>query len=688
MIEISNNDVVLPAPARETEYRAAGSCIRNTGAGLCDRDDDFASAAPNSLVCPESNQPASEPIASNPPHIGDAASTSSPGALSDSAPVSFPTGTRKQDIEEATERARLCAEYLQLLKHFSGNQAAKKLGKAASWFSTMVPLYRSGGVAALLPRRRDCGTDESADAKLVTEGDIARIKAIFLKTNRGKNKGSKNFAIKAYCKAADCSEAFKEMVNRRWRARRLLLPPSVMKRIWISESTVCQYRNPTMASLDYLSAPGSAMWYTDPEDGQRKFIKPGQVIEADDATINFPVIVPWEMGGCPCSEKFGVKVARFQWLVAMDVGSRFVPAWTYVCRSKSSYRKEDPITLMNAVYRQYGEPKFWRFERHIWESNAVKKRVGMAGSQLWTVYSPHQKPFIEGLYNKTWTILSLEDGQVGRYRGEMEKENDFLMAAQQGRLDPRGTFPLLSQTISAFQTAIGEHVSGMIRSKEYGEWIPAERWEQRQMEKPIVDLDWLAAPLVKRWTVQGNTVGGQVRLFDGYSAPFRFAAEWLTPFHGARVDCHFDPTQARCSAVATLAEDFGGRAAGELLGTVHLVNECASYARLVLEWGDDDRGLGRKIRAQSASAMRREVRVIGEDGKFAGSTSEIRDGLGNSAKIESFQTGTNGKKIYVLDPDKKFQPKAESTSKEQEFPAARTRRRSRELFAESETVNP
>lgn len=723
MIEISESEVVPSFPTRAestaeqtanamplsglppacdlnecASHECASGEVRNTTfsirpAGVDGRDN---RGAGEDLVCPESSQKtASENIASNPPHIGDAASESSPGAHCDGAPV-FRPGTRIQDIEEATERARLCREYLRLTgkgqdqgsagasPYLSGNEAAKQLGKAASWFSAMVPLYRSGGVAALLPRRRDCGTVESADAKLVSEGDIARIKAILQRTNRGKNKGSRNYAIRKYCEVADCPPAFKEMVMRRWRENKLLLPPSVIKKIWISVATFSQFRSPTAASLDFLSSPGSAMWYTDPEDGKRKFIKPGQVIEADDATINFAVIVPWEMGGCPCSEKYGVKVARFQWLVAMDVGSRFVPAWTYVCRSRSSYRKEDTVTLMNAVYRQYGEPKFWRFERNIWEALLVKRRIQTAGSRLWTVYSPHQKPFIEGLFNKCWTIMSLEDGQVGRYRGEMEKENDLLMRAQQGQFDPRGTFPLLKNAIGAFETALGEHHTGIIRSQEYGEWVPMERWEKRAMDKPLVDLDWLAAPVVRKWTVRGNLVGGQVKLVDSYSAPFDFSAPWLTQYHGAKVNCHFDPTVPRCTATVTLAEPFQDRAAGELLGNVHLVNECASYARLVLSWGDDDRGLGRKMKTQAANALRREVRTIGEDGKIAASTSEVRDGLGNSAKVETGKT-------YVLDPDKKFVPKSssrEQAQEPQEDLPARPRRRIRDLYAESETVNP
>jgi hypothetical protein len=647
---------------------APGNSARNTqteGTGLCGDRTIAASAVPSTFEG-EEIRARQEPC---PTETLDHVMT----------PRDFPPGTRMDDIKEAQARALLCEQYLDLCKTMSGNQAAMSLGKSPSWFAGeqgMLAKYLGGGLSGLLPRRRECGAKPSDEAKLVSEGDIARIKAILLKSNRAKNKGSRDWAIRQYAKAADCPAPLREMVQRRYREGKLLLPPSVLKRIWISETTVSQYRNPTNASLDFLSAPGSTMWWTDPENGERRFILPGQVIEADDATINFPVCVPWEMGGCPCSEKYGVKVARFQWLVAMDVASRFVPAWTYVCRAKSSYRDEDTVTLMNAVYRTHGEPLFWRFEHGVWASNKVKQRIQFTGSQRWPVWSPHQKPYIEGLWNKMWTYLSLEDGQVGRYRGEMEKENDLLMAGQQGRRDPRGTFPLLSRAIAAFESSIGDHHAGIIRSKDYGEWIPAERWERRQMQKPAVDLDWLAAPFVRRWKVSGNVVGGAVRLFDSYSAPFQFSAEWLPQFHGAYVNCHFDPTVPRCSAVVSLAEDWRDRKAGELLGTVQLVNECASFARLVMQWGDDDRGLGRKIRAKAQGAMRREVRTIGADGTFRSGTSEIRDGQGNSAKVE------RGESLVPAAPETNSGG-TPLPQRREEFPAT-TRRQRRDLFAETE----
>jgi hypothetical protein len=561
----------------------------------------------------------------------------------------------------------------------SGNEAARVLGRSPSWFSEMVRRYRREGLAGLLPRRRECGRKASPEAELLTEGDVARIRFILLKSNRASFRsatpGSKAFAVRKYATMPDCPEALRKLIEERYRAGKTVLPPSALNRIQVSRATFGQYRSPKNAALDLLQAPGSSMWMGDFTEGnegneapsggaldgtegeqeqeqgaraRRRFIRAGEVVEADDASINFCAVVPWEMGGCPCSERHGVKVARFQLLLAIDVGSRKILGYTYVARPKGSYRAEDVVTLQNAVARRHGEPSFWRFERGVWESAKVQRRVRIGGSRLWTVYSPHAKPFVEGVFNKLWTLLSLERGQIGRFRGEMEEENRVLTSCLSGATDPRRYFCTLKEVLEALDGAIAWHNESIIRSERFGEWVPNERWESHQGARPnrrfSTELEWLAAPFEKEWRVRGNTVGGQIRLFDGCSLPFTFGAEWLPNFDGVKVRALFDPMMARCSAMLLLGQDFAGRRTGEVLGTALLIDECASYARLVLEWGDDDRAAGKSASARAQGAMRREVRVVSKDGKMGGSEdgttsvgaiTEIRDGLGRSVKVET-----------------------------------------------------
>lgn len=563
------------------------------------------------------------------------------------------------DDAEAQAKAALCEEFLRRVRGgMTARDAARSLSKSPSTFSgaeSLLARYQAGGLAALRPRRSDCGRKPEV---AVPAWFIPAAKAFYLKTNSTWSRGSVPEAIRRTISLPECPPNLvgkilaatgcdimpvcppdlRDLVLAREAAGKPLLPERIMRQISAPEAVVVQSRNATDASLDYLSAPGTMMWYTD-ASGHRRFIRSGDWVEADDATINFPVVIPWTIGGCPCSDKYGVKVGRFQWLVARDVGSRAFLGYTYVVRPRASYRREDILALFRAVCRAHGIPRGWRLERGTWESRMVQDAVRLMGSQLWNVYSPHNKPFIEGGFDDLWTKLSVLDGQVGRFRGEMETENNLLTACQAGRRDPRQDFPSLAGALAAFDQAIGELNRQWINSDLYGRWQPEERLAQHLAADPLpalsVESEYLFAPFVGEWTVRGMLVGGKVPLFEGLSVPFDFAAEWLPRFTGARVKAFFDPSEARCSATLVLAQNHGTHRAGEVLGTAIQINEVAGYARLAMGWGDDPASLGRRVRQQAASALRREVRAILPSGRKAVSVSEQRDGLGAKAVIDS-----------------------------------------------------
>ncbi len=406
----------------------------------------------------------------------------------------------------------------------------------------------------------------------------------------------------------------------RERAGQPLVPPRIARQIALSPALVRHHRNPKSAALDYLNAAGSMFFFHDPLTGERRPPRPGEVIEADDATINFPVCVPWTLGGDPCSDRFGVKVGRFQWLVSIDAARRFVTAWTYVMRPRASYRGEDALSLMRAHCRQHGVPLQWRFERGVWNCHLVRDAIDAMGSHLHTVWSPHQKPYIEGLFNTLWTKLSVHfpGADVGRFRGETEEANRLLAACRNGQRDPRRHFPMLNDALAAFAAVIDEKNRTPVNS-QIGRWIPAEAWAARDA-KNIRRLDasseWIFAAYTREWTVSGMNVGGRVRLFEDLAVPFDFYADWLVHFKGARVRVHFDPAATDCRATIVLLQNWnsGGHAhrhrAGDVLGTAEQINDVAGYARLVLGWAEDSRDAGRLARQRAETALRRETRAI------------------------------------------------------------------------------
>lgn len=579
----------------------------------------------------------------------------------------------QDEYAEAQERANLCESFLQYCRGgFSMNQAAKLVGKSASYFSgnnSMLARYQRGGVEALIERRTNAGA-KIGDLSAAIEAlpwFLPAARLFYLYSNRSQGCGSvpeavrrtlslpsvpvgwKKAEIYRLMKAIgaeqvlpECPPELREACLARERAGQSLVPQRIARKITVNRAVVDQYRNPREAGLNYFNSPGGMRLVTDHGvEGCKRLARAGEIIEADDATINFPVCVPWNRDGSndPCVQKYGVKVARFQWLVSVDVGTSFVTGYSYTARPKGSYRAEDITSLMKTICRQHGIPRQWRFERGAWESKLVKAAIARMGSSLDTVYSPHCKPFIEGLFGVLWTKLSVHfpGGHMGRFMGEEREANLLLAACQQGHKNPRKYFPMLKTAIAAFDEVIAEKNRTPVNTDGHGRWIPEERWEAEKslaLRPMHAETEWMFSPFVREWKVKGMLVGGKVPMFEGISVPFDFSAPWLTQFHGAKVKCHFDPRDPKCAAMVVLAERFNHQPAGTVLGLASQVNQTAGYVRLVMGWGDDPATAGLKARQQAASQMRREVRAVLPRGARGGvAESEVRD-VNTVTKVE------------------------------------------------------
>jgi hypothetical protein len=534
-------------------------------------------------------------------------------------------------------------------------EAAADLGVALASLSRWVAAVRREGLAGLAPKPR--GRRANCDLSRAIRSlpwFIPAARFFYLHTNRARGQGSVPEALRRVIALPELPVGWSDAVRARFLksiglaevpacpedlraeiAQRLAghwpVPFSIAREIRIAPALVRWHRNPREESLR-LEAPGALFFIR--EGDARRPVRPGEVIEADDATINFPVIVPWELGGDPCSDRWGCRVGRFQLLLAVDAASRFVPAWEYVIRPRSSYRAEDILALMHAHVVEHGAPRAWRFEQGAWKSKLVQHAARAVGSKLVTVFNPHSKAFVEGLINPLWTKLSVQfpDAQLGRFRGEHREAALELEAVRRGHRDPRGLFPDVNTALRAIEAVIAEKNATPVRS-DVGQWIPRERWEQRERRVQMVFDDWMFAPFVREWKVRGCLVGGRVRIFEDLAVPFDFSAPWLHEFDGARVRCHFNPYADKCRAMLVLLESRGSHRAGDQLGYADQVNEIAGYTRLVLGWGEDPAEAGRLAKQQAAAAMRREVRAVAATGRgFA--RSEARDGVARAAVLD------------------------------------------------------
>lgn len=484
-----------------------------------------------------------------------------------------------------------------------------------------------------------------------------------------------------------CPDDLRESILSRERAGKKMVSEKIAKSIALPPHVVEQYRRPHETDLNYLQAPGTMMIIR--RNGTQEFARAGDILEADDGSINFPVCIPWATpnGGLisetPCSAKFGVIVGRFQWLRSIDVATRFRPGWTFVARPRGGFRGADVLSLMRGLTLQYGAWEQYRFERGVFKSNLVKRAVDLIGSRLHTVFSPHSKPFIEGAFNQDWTKLSVHFPQcdIGRYRGDTEEANKVVQACRAGRQDPRRVFPMLKDAVAAFAAITEEENRTLVKSRNSGQWVPEEKWKRETGERPLrqlADADaFMFEPYAMEWTVKGMLVGGRVPLFDDMSVPFEFTAPYLHEFNGAKVRLHFDPSAPKCIATPVLLQDWQGHRAGEVLPRLQQVNETTSYIRMVLGWGDNVGTAGLKAKQQSAVAMRREVRAVMPGGRSGYSRSELKT-VDTFTSVERSavgqQTEPDGKQISaarfaenLLEVETREQKRARQTAEIESF---------------------
>jgi len=367
-------------------------------------------------------------------------------------------------------------------------------------------------------------------------------------------------------------------------------------------------------------------------------LRAGERQSWDDGTINMVCWVPWSIGGCKCSDRWGVKVGRFQTLLGIDDAWDYIPGFSFVMRAQGSYRAFDVAGAMGRAWMDDILPESANLERGVWESNRAEQFYKFTGVQVNHVYSPNHK-LVEPLWGRLWTEMSLYGGQVGRYRGEMERENALLMKCQAGTQDPRQCFPSLLDALNAIERGLLIQNSEPKESRKYGKWIPQERYAEQLAERPRKALDremsWLLAPEVHRWKVKRNgVVGGQVRCPLGPSIPYYFACDHLWDFIGARVDVHFDPYLSPIRATITLAEPHRGRPAGTIVSTkAECIVDVPMLQRLGDAWSHEENDgvpLEKALRYRQAyfQAVRTEWRSFTPEGKRKNMFSAVDDGAG------------------------------------------------------------
>lgn len=412
------------------------------------------------------------------------------------------------------------------------------------------------------------------------------------------------------------------------------MPVEVRRALRASPAAVAYYRDGRAIALHGPHATGCMRLTQDPETGIWRRYQAGECWSMDDGSVNFNLCVPWPWGGDPCSEKWGVRIGRFQFLPALDSATNFCPGWGFAVRMRDSYRSEDIVWTMSGIMRACGYmPRYLTIEGGAWQADRTIAFLDAAGLDWIDTKGRPRGKLVENWFNDLWTTLSMEtDGQIGRFRGEMLHENQLAQRCREGSIDPRKNFPMLEPALNSIERAVAHKNTKMVHSSTYGSWIPSEMHAAGIAAMPraqlATGLEHLCARERHELTVRRfGQVAATADSPLGERLRYHFAAPELAAFQGAKVWVHFDPFAERVTATCALAHRFADQPEGAVICRNAPTLSMAPVVRrqggvIMLEFSD---AASAAVAARKAAqqVVRRELRAVSLDGQRTVAVSEI-----------------------------------------------------------------
>jgi hypothetical protein len=383
----------------------------------------------------------------------------------------------------------------------------------------------------------------------LTPADLREIQAHYLKTNRNKKEGSILLSWVRFCESRP---ALSHLVENHMPAT--TIPTAVIEACRQAKPLVGPARGGA-PRLRHESAyvPGTMRRH----HAKQMRLMAGDRASIDDATRNVACWIPWPWGGCPCSEKYGVRLGRWQTLIVHDDATSYVPFVSSVFRWQQSYRSTDAAA---AIYRTETDVlKFdhWSIEGGVWQAKRTLEIL--AGRFISAKGRPNQK-LVENWIGRLWNIMAGQPGDVGRHRGEMKSASELYVKARQGRVDPRDHFMSLSDAQQALYASIDYLNEKRIDSRTYGTWVPKDRWISDLAESPRAARSDADSFLIRPVAETRKVIRGSISITEdgplGVPMVWKFIADWLWNYEGRQVTAYFDPlSEWPVQAVVTLAGD-------------------------------------------------------------------------------------------------------------------------------------
>ena len=371
----------------------------------------------------------------------------------------------------------------------------------------------------------------------LSPSDLRVIQSYYLPTNRNKKDGSILLAWVRFCEGrADLSHLVRDHMPA------TTIPTAVRDACRMAKPLVGAARGGAPRLLHESAYVPGTMRLT--PDGSRRLWS-GERASVDDATRNTACYIPWPWGGCPCSEKFGVRLGRWQTLVVHDDASSFIPYVSSVFRWAESYRGVDAACVILRSETEVCQFDDWVIEGGVWQS---KRALAVLGSRFISAKGRPNQKLVENFFGRLWTIMAGQPGDVGRHRAEMKANSDLYGNCRAGRKDPRKHFLSLTQAQEAFYASVTFINEKRMDTRHYGSWVPKSRWEadMESHPKPARETsdDFLILPCAETRKVRRGCVAITETGPHGVPMIWTFAADWLWQHEGQDVTCYFDPLSA------------------------------------------------------------------------------------------------------------------------------------------------
>lgn len=391
----------------------------------------------------------------------------------------------------------------------------------------MKPIFASFGT------RPSAGRPPLAE---LTHDHLQTIRALYLKTNHNRKEGSIQLAWVRFCE--NYSE-FSHLVDAHMPAT--TIPTQVVEACRTAKALVGPNRGSKKRMLhEAAHVPGTMRRH---RDGRRLYA--GERASADDATRNIACYIPWPWGGCPCSDKFGVRLGRWQTLIVHDDASSYPPVISSVFRWKESYRAADVASLIYRTETEVLQFDNWSIEGGVWQA---KQSLAVLGNRWISAKGRPNQKLVENYIGNLWRIMDGLKGDVGRHRGEIARNSQLYIACRSGKQDPRKHFMSLDEGQQTLYQAVDYLAEKRMKSAHYGTWIPKARWEsdlEQFPRKPRTDsADFLILPEIATRVVRKGAIEVTAPGPMGCPMIWTFMSDWLWNYEGRRVTVYFDPLEA------------------------------------------------------------------------------------------------------------------------------------------------